>query len=123
MYKVRVIYIFKNDIMFSWFQYSIFKHIERKYTTPKLESKLSKAKEKLYHKLFDVVLSDMDYLINKKKWAKYEIKQKDKGGEVTLDINYPKSEKASYKTFQDIHILSKAYLKALSRVFEIKIVL
>ena len=89
MYKVRVTYDFKNDMMFSWFYHSILYHVDgQKYEDKTEISKLSKSKQKLYHSLYDLVLSDVAYVINEG-WADYTVEPKDngKGGLFILDID------------------------------------
>lgn len=121
MYKIRITYNFKRDIMYSWFCHSILYHVEGKKYEDKVNiSKLSKSKRKLYHSLYDIVMTDIEYVINKG-WATYKIDPKDKGGLFILDIDYPESEKESYDGAKHIDMVYRGYMKMLSPFFTVKI--
>lgn len=123
MYKVRVTYDFKNDMMFSWFYHSILYHVDgQKYEDKTEISKLSKSKQKLYHSLYDLVLSDVAYVINEG-WADYTVEPKDngKGGLFILDIDFPENEKKTYDTYKNINRVINGYRTMLQMFFTIKI--
>lgn len=123
MYKVRITYNFKNDMMFSWFYHSILYHVEGKTYENKIKiSKLSKTKQKLYHSFYDLVLSDICYVIEKG-WATYKIDQKinQKGGLFILDIDFPEEEKKTYDTYKNINLVINSYRAMLQMFFTIKI--
>lgn len=121
MYKVRITYNFKSDIMYSWFYHSLLYHVEGKLYEKKIDiSKLSKAKQKFYHRLYDLVMTDIEYVI-RQGWAKYKIDPKKKGGLFILDIDYPESEKELYDGANKLDLIYRGYMKMLSPFFTIKI--
>jgi len=101
MYKVKVTYHFKNDMMYSLFQSAILYVVEgKKYDVASQTKGLSKLKRKLVEGFIRTFITDFEYLIDQG-YGKYEMQpdMEKKGGRVYLDIDFPLKEHATYMTY------------------------
>jgi len=122
MYKVKVIYNFKNDMMYALFQSAILYVVEgKKYDIKSQTTGLSKIKRKLIEGFIRQFIVDFEYLIDKG-YATYALDPSPlKGGYVYLDIDFPLKEHSTYMTYVNMRKDMQLIAKGLKYFMEVKI--